>query len=172
MPARTRPTSQTLQWGRNFIVAETRRVLPLYLDFLEASVGPQLYRCGNYHVARQALEEITAASMGPQLYRCGNYRGRRNHNKHTDASMGPQLYRCGNTRPTKHRRRTYSGFNGAATLSLRKFGYRAEKEYLSEGFNGAATLSLRKCLVWVVYCCATPVASMGPQLYRCGNLPI
>ena len=86
-----------------------------------ASMGPQLYRCGNDAMQgkgseptvrfngaatlslRKLIDRVGAApqegnaSMGPQLYRCGNL----------DpvlglcdvvfvASMGPQLYRCGN----------------------------------------------------------------------------
>ena len=45
-PAAKHPTP--LQWGRNFIVAETepRPHLPLNLHY--ASMGPQLYRCGNW----------------------------------------------------------------------------------------------------------------------------
>ena len=36
-----------LQWGRNFIVAETGED-PVFVDeSIEASMGPQLYRCGD-----------------------------------------------------------------------------------------------------------------------------
>ena len=37
----------TLQWGRNFIVAETRRRRGNIPGHFQASMGPQLYRCGN-----------------------------------------------------------------------------------------------------------------------------
>ena len=37
----------TLQWGRNFIVAETLKVSFSVWLFRIASMGPQLYRCGN-----------------------------------------------------------------------------------------------------------------------------
>ena len=87
---------------------------------LNASMGPQLYRCGNLHSFVYVCVSLIA-SMGPQLYRCGNVMSplaalasmdllqwgrnfivaetipsvhtvRHRHN----ASMGPQLYRCGN----------------------------------------------------------------------------
>ena len=67
-----------LQWGRNFIVAETRPGAHESAKVCNASMGPQLYRCGNERdvvgAARQAV-----ASMGPQLYRCGNHITRRRH---------------------------------------------------------------------------------------------
>ena len=113
---------------------------------LLASMGPQLYRCGNAApvLPYGALHDL--ASMGPQLYRCGNVpagdtyycqwrelQWGRNfivaeislwvaHRPPPHfASMGPQLYRCGNAiGPDKH----------------------------SQGVH----------------------ASMGPQLYRCGNI--
>ena len=102
------PTGATLQWGRNFIVAEMSsdlhaRKLQWGRNFVvaeekahRASMGPQLYRCGNV--------TERAASMGPQLCRCGN--GDPSLSA-CCASMGPQLYRCGNlavvsTVPTRH----------------------------------------------------------------------
>ena len=61
------------------------------------------------------------------------------------ASMGPQLYRCGNAVESADDVPSDSyRFNGAATLSLRKF---AQPHKGSKGRR----------------------ASMGPQLYRCGN---
>ena len=61
-----------LQWGRNFIVAETRRRSDIAGSIGLASMGPQLYRCGNMPYRDTALERGFLASMGPQLYRCGN----------------------------------------------------------------------------------------------------
>ena len=144
---------QVLQWGRNFIVAETdqcvcrtslrlecfngaatlslrkplkdawRRLLQL------ASMGPQLYRCGNFSSSQLAIACLRGASMGPQLYRCGNKGGGEAIFLNTfslqwgrnfivaetsrdkgmiavpmEASMGPQLYRCGNRRRGSRRR--------------------------------------------------------------------
>ena len=134
--------------------------------------------------------------------------------------MGPQLYRCGNGRTGHKRHETVSGFNGAATLSLRKSHADSQPVRLTAArFNGAATLSLRKCpnmadrpkakpwlqwgrnfivaeisqratmskvrsvkLQWgrnfivaemiTAYLAGNQKqdASMGPQLYRCGNI--
>ena len=109
-----------LQWGRNFIVAEIHLQHLLMPLCMAASMGPQLYRCGNMTKTYVAYCAICSASMGPQLYRCGNAEllsgtaiaktlqwGRnfivaeiteRHCTKRStiNASMGPQLYRCGN----------------------------------------------------------------------------
>ena len=133
-----------LQWGRNFIVAETRTT----------------------HRSRSCWER---ASMGPQLYRCGNCFRVRDGQPGSQASMGPQLYRCGNQLGYVQSKKAFSSFNGAATLSLRKpydsypacthvvmlqwgrnfivaeiAGKRVLWPASRRGFNGAATLSLRK----------------------------
>ena len=113
-------TSRLLQWGRNFIVAETPPRPPGRRVFRPASMGPQLYRCGNQGSPGRDRSRA-AASMGPQLYRCGNLKrlaywlaadssfngaatlSLRKRRRRSDiagsvwhASMGPQLYRCGN----------------------------------------------------------------------------
>ena len=59
--------------------------------------------------------------MGPQLYRCGNSADAQGALPGRVASMGPQLYRCGNFLSDQRRISPMMGFNGAATLSLRKF---------------------------------------------------
>ena len=61
------------------------------------------------------------ASMGPQLYRCGNVLQRSVWSDGMGASMGPQLYRCGNTACANSLGSHTTRFNGAAILSLRKF---------------------------------------------------
>ena len=63
---------EPLQWGRNFIVAEIGYSGD-YADglYVQASMGPQLYRCGNPTHSREYYAQA-GASMGPQLYRCGN----------------------------------------------------------------------------------------------------
>ena len=205
-----------LQWGRNFIVAETDRLLAVVACGAVASMGPQLYRCGNvlcvpdvntlgpasmgpqlYRCGNvQSLpdhEGPEEASMGPQLYRCGNVQSLPDHEGPEEASMGPQLYRCGNAVLSPRNRARIRRFNGAATLSLRKPGWRSAARCTSRRFNGAATLSLRKLaraasMAESRYCfngAATlslrklsqhlflfirqSGVSMGPQLYRCGN---
>ena len=133
-----------LQWGRNFIVAETRRGPAAPAGHKMASMGPQLYRCGN--VPKHCLlYSLQTASMGPQLYRCGN----------------PYIGSAG-CRPS-------TSFNGAATLSLRKCCDCVVVLEPHSRFNGAATLSLRKCRLQIQQSSARLHASMGPQLYRCGN---
>ena len=110
--------------------------------------------------------------------------------------MGPQLYRCGNAANGRTPTIRQSCFNGAATLSLRKSVLRlsmSTRRTFSR-FNGATTLSLRKYVFVVlglryrynelqwgcnfivaeiriifVMLFFMAVASMGPQLYRCGN---
>ena len=90
-----------LQWGRNFIVAEIRQdPVDGGCCYYAASMGPQLYRCGNsQHHHNRGGGRI--ASMGPQLYRCGNRNRRSVWMRMKSASMGPQLYRCGNW-PARH----------------------------------------------------------------------
>ena len=104
--------------------------------------------------------------MGPQLYRCGNRQDVRvAYDAAVYASMGPQLYRCGNGPVWPARSTARNCFNGAATLSLRKYcvvfydsitmpmlqwgrnfivaeihGARATSLWSSPSFNGAATL--------------------------------
>ena len=109
-----------LQWGRNFIVAEITKDARHRISSYHASMGPQLYRCGNVHFAHTLYLIITLlqwgrnfivaeirsaakdrltdrlASMGPQLYRCGNAKLSKKLKAKSNASMGPQLYRCGN----------------------------------------------------------------------------
>ena len=230
-----------LQWGRNFIVAETDttgcrreitctcfngaatlslrkyRIRHQDIDTLRpASMGPQLYRCGNV-LQCSVWRDGMGASMGPQLYRYGN--DVLVHRPYLSwlASMGPQLYRCGNIgsdRLSREKCRCFNGaatlslrkcttmqcmarwhgrFNGAATLSLRKLSAGTACGPRLSRFNGAATLSLRKqparrpghrrynTLQWGrnFIVAETRVvgrtedldtlASMGPQLYRCGN---
>ena len=208
-----------LQWGRNFIVAETSLARSITLWRRAASMGPQLYRCGNQDEFDRRTQG-NRASMGPQLYRwrkldflCTQYQDT------IWASMGPQLYRCGNLHWHSQPFPEYGCFNGAATLSLRKRTYCDKWAPLLEAsFNGAATLSLRKpfsvSFIAVIRACFNGAAtlslrkhelggrhgfplpglqwgrnfivaetalrgrrfrvgahaSMGPQLYRCGNI--
>ena len=137
---------KTLQWGRNFIVAEI-------------CMMPGKYTCG-----------YRRASMGPQLYRCGNCLiSCLSINKSQPASMGPQLYRCGNQEPIPSSASSTSCFNGAATLSLRK-QLHGQRENLGHE-HASMGPQLYRCGngVIVVGALAGDVASMGPQLYRCGN---
>ena len=61
-------------------------------------------------------------------------------------------------------------FNGATTLQLRKYPDRRNYYIIhNPGFNGATTLQLRKSLYRIDSTLQTINASMGPQLYSCGN---
>ena len=160
----------TLQWGRNFIVAEICPVNCLSDLRVCASMGPQLYRCGNEstpcppcpvrvmlqwgrnfivaEISRSAIScavvvnmlqwgrNFIVAEMVPYLSLYGFQ---------SLASMGPQLYRCGNFSLRKPSPALIQRFNGAATLSLRKYRRADHGAGGLPGFNGAATLSLRKC---------------------------
>ena len=184
-----------LQWGRNFIVAETY-VKPRRLDrrLKDASMGPQLYRCGNEMPRR--LTQLEAASWGRNYRESGGVQWGRNFIVAETRTCAMSVWEM-------------CRFNGAATLSLRKPGARqgdvssqptdmelqwgrnfivAETSSCSRHagaarpctrfrvrFNGAATLSLRKPSKFCtshIYRCGNSIAyyaSMGPQLYRCGN---
>ena len=86
----------SLQWGRNFAVAETCRSYASKMPRDAASMGPQLCSCGN-------LSTTTAY----ETFKAG-------------ASMGPQLCSCGNPPKSGCIFCPFGGFNGAATLQLRK----------------------------------------------------
>ena len=156
-----------LQWGRNFAVAETFAFGRPFRRAGPASMGPQLCSCGNNRTSVYVWR-MPRASMGPQLCSCGNIVGAsrivgrnglqwgRNfavaetgcrvyfYRNGAEASMGPQLCSCGNQvlrQPLLH---APKGFNGAATLQLRKRPVMIRVEGRNACFNGAATLQLRK----------------------------
>ena len=159
-----------LQWGRNFIVAETGARRSQTGFKCRASMGPQLYRCGdptaiitpvttpamlqwgrNFIVAETSRLEIRVPSTSYALQWGRNFivaetdSSRNNLHQPHRASMGPQLYRCGDGGLSTRPYLPLKSFNGAATLSLRR-----------RHGNTACLWSSRK-------------ASMGPQLYRCGD---
>ena len=135
-----------LQWGRNFIVAEISDEVASQGRHNRASMGPQLYRCGNksmdsdYDARKYALQwgrnfivaEISLKTSAVHI-RYATLQWGRNfivaeicaHNFDwglpLHASMGPQLYRCGNSTQHLELKAEKSRFNGAATLSLRKW---------------------------------------------------
>ena len=211
------PWEATLQWGRNFIVAEIpvtpapaepKNMLQWGRNFIVAEIGrfgarPLRPPCFNGAATLSLRKYHPALHLPLQQKR---------------ASMGPQLYRCGNGHGSRRIWLRALRFNGAATLSLRKLilftKYDPSMPLLQWGrnfivaeihipqtgpmpalscFNGAATLSLRKSstalqpatplhtLQWgrnfIVAEMSTTrtiqstqtAASMGPQLYRCGN---
>ena len=108
--------------------------------------------------------------MGPQLYRCGNlvyFHGAHDKYKGFNGAATLSLRKFLRCCPGPPLRMTC--FNGAATLSLRKFATAFRDGERRVRFNGAATLSLRKFDAVIVSLRKYVSASMGPQLYRCGN---
>ena len=61
----------SLQWGRNFAVAETILFGAASVPVPAASMGPQLCSCGNCTNCHKS-KTYHPASMGPQLCSCGN----------------------------------------------------------------------------------------------------
>ena len=90
------PATTWLQWGRNFTVAEIGNLGNNIAPPSTASMGPQLYGCGNSTILN-IINHPIKASMGPQLYGCGNTYVTPIREFVTLASMGPQLYGCGNS---------------------------------------------------------------------------
>ena len=182
-----------LQWGRNFIVAEIPNRAANRMSSRCRFNGAATLSLRKYRGTRGERGDLPQASMGPQLYRCGNQAPHPQEEARKLASMGPQLYRCGNQRHRFHRtgkvqglqwgrnfivaeislfaqmtyaterlqwgrnfivaeiwrayssgKRSRSSFNGAATLSLRKYANTSVAVAADPRFNGAATLSLRK----------------------------
>ena len=113
--------SRTLQWGRNFIVAEM-----LDCGIKRYASSPKLQWGRNFIVAeiagnRRRLWLISNASMGPQLYRCGN-------------ALPGFACPCGSNRLQW----------GRNFIVAEICGRYATGPPRSASFNGAATLSLRK----------------------------
>ena len=61
---------------------------------------------------------------------------------------------------------------GPPPLSLRKYMHTVHGAAHQRGFNGAATLSLRKYRYTYTVNAERYMLPMGPQLYRCGNVDL
>ena len=142
------PNTSMLQWGRNFIVAEIRLRSLAAAAPHTASMGPQLYRCGNVASLQDTLSDLQRFNGAATL----------------------SLRKCWIR--SLDGTRWEASFNGAATLSLRKYDIAAGRSYAPTSFNGAATLSLRKFGQTANQVRNLRYASMGPQLYRCGNTDV
>ena len=161
------PSVFLLQWGRNFIVAETYRTCTptsqqprfngaatLSLRKLREPHAPHVVTVYGFNgAATLSLRKLATldsllgggvASMGPQLYRCGNNEQGQAPMAPTSLQWGRNFYRCGNQGKAVVHAPLPACFNGAATLSLRKRLTAQLSRYVPAGFNGAATLSLRK----------------------------
>ena len=161
----------TLQWGRNFIVAETNRGFGCHASHAGASMGPQLYRCGNLPCLPRLRRRDHLASMGPQLYRCGNLDYTEEAQRDPYTLQWGRNFIVAETRCPAPRSTGRSSFNVAATLSLRKPFHQ-----MHHPVNGLPLQWGRNFIVaetwWVTTGRRHDIpASMGPQLYRCGNSP-
>ena len=132
-------------------------------------MGPQLYRCGNILAGLQASEQNRMLQWGRNFIVAEMRAATSRY-----APAEPSFNGAATLSLRKYVRTSWAiarshGFNGAATLSLRK-SYRSQWDSRREAcFNGAATLSLRKCRHLRGTYAGSQLASMGPQLYRCGN---
>ena len=140
-----------LQWGRNFIVAETlalrmNLVLGLHLACFNGAATLSLRRQWFMPCLWPRCHRITA-SMGPQLYRCGDmaHESGTLWSKGTDvASMGPQLYRCGDVKLRITPAFQYALQWGSTFIVAETRAGTSHTWHKEAGFNGAATLSLRR----------------------------
>ena len=183
-----------------------------------ASMGPQLYRCGNAATHPEAAKTGSrfngAATLPLRKCRSARQSTSLRRSRFNGAATLP-LRKFGEYHPllcpillqlqwgrnfivaetpyclTSSRAWTM-GFNGAATLSLRKRTATARHAFTSARFNGVATLSLRKPAAEIQHPAEVRrfngaatlslrkfglvpglddrlATSMGPQLYRCGN---
>ena len=164
-----RRKSKLLQWGRNFIVAEIRQSPPVVELFFAASMGPQLYRCGNASTGTSSRSR-PEASMGPQLYRCGNETVLSTTGL-TDAELqwGRNFIVAEINGRSINCIASLSGFNGAATLSLRKSGLRRCQRLAMPWLQWGRNFIVAEITERRARHDPPMQASMGPQLYRCGN---
>ena len=162
-------TITKLQWSRNFIVAEIIRRQRHHTRGGPASMGPQLYRCGN-----SGIYAVSACrrnvSMGPQLYRCGNglisfvmiivwmwlQWGRNFIVAETEVGEGhpacPFVLQWGRNFIVAEMSWDYPTCVGVVLASMRPQLYRC---------GNSAVAGVRA---------TNTSASMRPQLYRCGNV--
>ena len=134
----------SLQWGRNFIVAEIINSLSLLTLSISGFNGAATLSLRKFKLVDNGKPPV-GPSMGPQLYRCGNMSTPAVAAMLDSLQWGRNFIVAEIINSLSLLTLSISGFNGAATLSLRKF------KLVDNG--------------------KPPVGpSMGPQLYRCGNM--
>ena len=117
-----------LQWGHNFTVVEIWQNDGDKGISVEGFNGATTLQLWKFDVHRGKLTNLQA-SMGPQLYSCGNKFTASSQHGYKRASMGPQLYSCGNCVQRKRGLNKFIRFNGATTLQLWKLSVRQVLEY-------------------------------------------
>ena len=157
-----------LQWGRNFIVAETSCLPSRGLSIRRASMGPQLYRCGNQPPTHGKSAKAAALQWGRNFIVAETSRPPMGNQQRQQRFNGAATLSLRKLRGSGVDLTSFLCFNGAATLSLRKPPLCPCRLDGWSCFNGAATLSLRKLPAYTAPY-RDRYASMGPQLYRCGN---
>ena len=156
-------------------------------------MGPRLFRHGN-DVGGAGIDSPALASMGPRLFRHGN-RSYPLAQKHyyalqwghvfsdmeirdiallamrgSLASMGPRLFRHGNASHPILGKCRDAGFNGATSFQTWKSLPHPWGRAKETSFNGATSFQTWKCSRG---CRRVPLdkkASMGPRLFRHGNV--
>ena len=134
-----------LQWGRNFIVAEMRARVPARMCRFCRFNGAATLSLRKWIRAAYTVYHGTHASMGPQLYRCGNSQGWRDtyEGKHTlqwgRNFIVAEILAEALSAIVKEMLQWGRNFIVAEILSCC-----ALHIPLSTCFNGAATLSLRR----------------------------
>ena len=146
-----------LQWGRNFIVAEITRQSQTIRTIIMLQWGRNFIVAEIHKFQSRRGNKPHHASMGPQLYRCGNIQCLHETIVFGSRFNGAATLSLRKLDVLKKTRHTRECFNGAATLSLRKsVQVVCQATGRHSGFNGAATLSLRKsCRCLIALVCAS-----------------
>ena len=135
-------------------------------------MGPRLFRRGNKCNVRVFDHLVEHASMGPRLFRRGNVGVGGSPFFSYVASMGPRLFRRGNPCCFRRKAPTRPCFNGSTSFQTWKFNavsVRACEERFS--FNGSTSFQTWKCVIMFPVGHFITGASMGPRLFRRGNVP-
>ena len=133
-----------LQWGRNFIVAESasRRIARSISHRSFNGAATSSLRKGPFTATPMLLAVLLQWGRNFIVAESSTTGARARAG--ASASMGPQLHRCGKWQSTTAPASRTWCFNGAATSSLRKVVGLLPTRLHRTCFNGAATSSLRK----------------------------
>ena len=161
----------SLQWGHAFSDVEMMHFLMDDNPSLTASMGPRLFRRGNpeleLSVASEAMLQWGHAFSDVEM----NSSAGTESPSWTAASMGPRLFRRGNFKRTTSNVRLSHRFNGATPFQTWKYTPRPSLFRFMNSFNGATPFQTWKYCSIFISIHNQPTASMGPRLFRRGNLP-